>query len=428
MKLVFFTPVDKRSAIGRVTRLVVGELRGQGHHVDIVRTEWDQAGEVHDLGSAVISWRDDVAVVRAGLAADMCVYQVANHYPFHAGSLQWLDALPGVVCLHDQFVGHLFDGWVSVHGTDPDVVVRRWYGDEVAEIVARPDVTLEQRVQLAPMSEWVAARGLGVISHGEWTLDRLVAACPGPVRAVPLPYELPRVPIEPVVDPLGRFRLVTIGHMNTNKRVASVIEAIGSDPQLRDRVVYTLLGFITPTEGETLRSLAAQHGVELEVAGEVNEIALGNALANAHAVAALRWPCLEAASASAIEAMMAGKPTLVTRAGFYDELPDDCVFKIDLANEVADVRAALVTLVADPRVGAEVGERARLHAVATHTPQAYADQLVALAREALAVSLPLGVIRDIVATLQGWGGGGDVGDEYTFGPLRAMWGETAPAG
>jgi glycosyltransferase involved in cell wall biosynthesis len=315
-----------------------------------------------------------------------------------------------------------------VHGIDPDPVVRRWYGDDVAEIVGRPDVTLEERAQLAPMSEWVAARALGVISHGEWTLERLAAACPGPVRAVPLPYELPRVPVEPVVDPAGRFRLVTVGHMNTNKRVASVIEAIGSDPLLRERVLYTLLGYITPTEAETVRSLAQRHGVQLEIAGEVSEIALGNALANAHAVAALRWPCLESASASAIEAMLAGKPTLVTRAGFYDELPDDCVFKIDLATEVAEVRSALITLVADPVARAKVGERARAYAVATHSTRAYAAELVAVAREALAVSLPLGVIRDIVATLQGWGAQGGVGDEYTFGPLRAMWGEAAPSG
>jgi hypothetical protein len=190
MKLAMFTPAAEASAIARSTRLVVRALRAQGHEVSVVRTELDQVDDVHDFECELIPWTDDELVVDVSLSADMCVYQVGNHYPFHAGSLRWLHEMPGIVCLHDQFVGHLFDAWVSVHDYDPDPIVRAWYGDQVADTlaVAGAEIDLEERVRLAPMTEWIAARALGVMTHGDWTIDRLLRACHGPVQTAPLPY------------------------------------------------------------------------------------------------------------------------------------------------------------------------------------------------------------------------------------------------
>jgi glycosyltransferase involved in cell wall biosynthesis len=209
--------------------------------------------------------------------------------------------------------------------------------------------------------------------------------------------------------------------MNSNKRVGSVIAAIGSDALLRQRVDYSLIGVITPAEAAAVRSQASAELVEVAVVGEASTADLASLLANSHAVAALRWPCLEAASASAIEAMLAGKPTLVTRAGFYDELPDDCVMKISREDEVEEVRIALHRLVEDASIGAAIGVRARDYASAMFRAEPYAEQLVTLARHALTVAAPLAVIDDIVRTLGEWDAGRELGEPFIFDPLQALW-------
>jgi glycosyltransferase involved in cell wall biosynthesis len=426
VRIVLFTPIARASAIGRVSRLVVRALESLGHEVQIVRTELDEQVETHRIDADVLSWRHEDSVVTAGLAADICVFQVGDNYPFHAGCVTWLPVLPGVVCLHDHFVGHLFDSWASARGVDPGAVVRAWYGDEVARQVQglTSPADLAARSQLAPMTEWIAAQAIGVLTHGEWVLDRVLRACPGPVRWAPLPYELARVPIEPSQSAPGRFRLLTVGHMNPNKRIASVLEAIGTDAVLHDRVVYTLVGPVADDERQMLESVATRFGVELSIAGQASERVLAGAIADAHAIAALRWPSTEAASASTIEAMLAGKPTLVTKAGFYDSLPDDCVIKIDHDNEIAEIRAALRRLVDEPSSGRAIGARARSHAEREHRAEPYALTLVALAQDALAVAAPLATIRQATETLARWSGEGgltSVGADFIFEPLMPLW-------
>jgi glycosyltransferase involved in cell wall biosynthesis len=428
MKIVMFTPVSRASAIGRVALMVTNALSEAGHEVRVVRTDVDPPTESHRFGD-VLAWEDHDAVVHAALAADVCVYQIGDHYPFHAGSLHWMPALRGIVCLHDQFVGHLFDAWAAVNQYDPSSTVRAWYGDDIAmRVGATPwNLDLGERARVAPMTEWISSQAIGVLTHSRWVLDRVVTSCPGPVAYAPLPYELRRVPIEPSRAHAGRFRLVTVGHMNPNKRVTSVIRAIGSDPYLRERVVYMLLGPISETTADAAVALAHELGVHLDVRGQVTDQVLAGALVEAHAIAALRWPCLEAASASAIEAMLSGKPTLVMRGGFYDELPDDCVIKIDRAREEEAIADALRLLVDDPSRRLEIGERAREYALSTHRSEPYAQALVELARSALAVAAPIEVVRSLVRQLEDWGGESAIGEDFIFGPLRELW-KSAPLG
>jgi glycosyltransferase involved in cell wall biosynthesis len=428
MKLVMFTPASHTSAIGRVAVSVIRALRLNGHDVRVVVTDFDDPRDTHLYDCQTLSWRDDPSVVEAALQADICVYQVGDNFPFHAGAVRWMSDLPGVVCLHDYFVGHLFDAWCHANGLDGDTVVRAWYGAAVARRLASADpMDLAERARLAPMTEWICAQAIGVLTHSRWVVETVTRACPGPVRSVPLPYELRRVPVEPSASRPGMFRLLTVGHMNSNKRVASVIRAVGSDEKLRQRVVYTLVGTISPVNAQHIQALAEAEGVEVVLVNDATDADVAGALAEAHCVVALRWPCLEAASASAIEGMLAGKPTLVTRFGFYDEIPDECVLKIDHAREVDDVRTALRLLIDDPDTRLRIGTTAREHALRHHRPEPYAAELVELAREALLVAAPLEVVRRTTAMLYAWGGNGDVGDEFVFGPLRDLWSRTGGA-
>ncbi|QIN62864.1 Glycosyl transferases group 1 [Caballeronia sp. SBC1] len=384
MKLLIFTPALKTSAIGRMTCLVSHALIAQGHQVVIVRAESDAllSRPSHDFGTRMIPWNAESQVLDAAAECDTTIYQVGDNYEYHEGCVTWLARLPGVVCLHDFFIGHMFHGWAQTNMDAANSILQHLYGDDVAtRFFKYPDnhAFLEGTKDKAPLIEWIASQALGVITHSHWGTPRLKRSCAGPVRVVPLAYDAPGeslVSTDYQPNKFGRMKLLTIGHINRNKRVDNVIRAIAASPLLKQNVVYRLVGFIDPKTTLELTALANGLRVNLVISGPVNDTELASAVGEADVMSCLRWPSLEAASASAIEAMLYGKATVVTDTGFYSEIPDDCVEKISHEDEIDEVRATLERLYSSPAARAALGERASQWALSTHSADNYARELI----------------------------------------------------
>jgi len=384
MKLLIFTPAVKTSAIGRMSCLVTHALVAQGHDVVIVRAEEKELlrRPSHNFGTRMIPWNDEKQVLDAAAQCDIAVYQVGDNFLYHEGCVSWLARLPGVVCLHDFFVGHMFYAWAQENMDAANSILKHWYGDNVVKSFFKyPDnaAFIEGTKDEAPLVEWITSQALGVITHSRWGTPRLIRSCAGPVHVVPLAYDAPgESTMTPDYEPnkFGRMKLLTIGHINRNKRVASVIRAIASSPLLKQNVVYRLVGSIDPDTALDLSALANGLRVNLVISGSVDDTELAIAVGETDVMSCLRWPSLEAASASAIEAMLYGKATVVTDTGFYGEIPDDCVEKISHEDEINELRTTLERLYSSPGARAAMGERARQWASSTYSADNYARQLV----------------------------------------------------
>jgi glycosyltransferase involved in cell wall biosynthesis len=197
--------------------------------------------------------------------------------------------------------------------------------------------------------------------------------------------------------------VLTVGVMNANKCVDRVIAAIGASPTLTGVVAYRLVGPIEPAEADRLATLAAEAGVDLAIHGAVADQELDAHLAAADVICCLRNPVLEGSSASAIEAMLAGRPLIVADAGFYGELPDELVFKVAADVPVADIMQALERLVADEPLRRRIGGKARAWAERSFSLAGYAQALEDLAGETLRALPVLSVGRQIGAELAGFG-------------------------
>jgi glycosyltransferase involved in cell wall biosynthesis len=416
MKIVMFTPVLKASAIGRMARLVTRELVRLGHGVVVVRSEDESLleQETHDFGLVPMAWNEQAAVNAATARADLILYQIGDNASFHRGCLEWLPVRPGIVCLHDFYVGHLFNGWARKHQSKAEQILQHWYGNSVAEnffeLAAHPTF-MEQTWQSAPMTEWIASMATGVITHsGGWGVDRIQKACAGPVRVVPLAYDSGPVDARPEAtcddDGQGMLNILTVGHVNANKRAASVIRAIGSSGLLREWAVYRLVGPIHSGMVHQLSALARSCSVRLRLVGEVDEIGLSKAFQEADIVCCLRWPSLEAASASAIEAMLHGKAIVVTDTGFYRELPSELVTKIVPEDEVATLRMALERLGSDRGLRNALGERSRDWAAATFTAQSYVEQIVSMVDTSARIMPVLEATSYFTRVMASWGNTG----------------------
>jgi glycosyltransferase involved in cell wall biosynthesis/SAM-dependent methyltransferase len=390
MKIAWVTPYNSRSGIGGWSRMVAGELSDADHAVTIVRSESKDLldGSSALPASEVLRWDEVCYVPDFWGRFDAVVYNIGDNYPFHAGAIELVQRFPGLVIFHDYFLLDLFRKWcvASDNLALGDRILDDLYGEGTARrlhaIDGGPDFW-EYATEHFPMTEWMARFGHGSVAHSSFYADRLKRCCGGPVAV-----------ITPAYDPLSEFRslaereqrssvvVLTVGHVNQNKRVESVIRAIGGSDVLRDRCRYQVVGLVTDQERERLRAVAqAVSFHNLEITGEVSNEILRALIEAADIICCLRWPVFEGSSATAGEGMLSGRPIIVTDAGFYHELPDDLVFKVDPTSELSSLTSQLTRLTLDPALRATVGARAAAWAKTEFSVHTYVARLVPFLEE-----------------------------------------------
>ncbi len=412
MKFVQFAPGSSKSAIGKSAALLSVGLRDAGHEISVVRTDERSLldEKPRDFGCELLRWDDRSAVEAALLTSDLALYQTGDYFPFHEGALHWMQRHPGIVVMHDFYVGSLFRGWARKRRARAERILTRWYGKAVADAFFQPGpgTAIERTWTTSPMTEWIASQAHGVLTHSKWGCDRVMAACPGPVVVAPLAYDLdghfPTPALSAESGAARRFRILTIGHVNSNKRAESVIKAIGRSELLRTRVTYELAGLIEAAPARRLAALARESKVDLLISGRLSDDALREAIRAADVISCLRWPCLEAASASLVEAMLAGKPVIVTNAGSYAELPEDCVAKVRHEAEIEDLHEILTGFLSDPDARIRMGRRAQEWARQNFRLESYVESTVELAQAVLEARSAQATAATFARDLARWGG------------------------
>lgn len=410
MKICWVTPFVLRSSIGRVSAEVTRQLALRGHQVEILRCEDvnDPAEPLHPTALPVHHWRSyDLARLKAEF--DVVVVNIGDNYPFHAGVFAILDAAPCLGIFHDFYIYNLFSGWLHYNGLDyrrHDAEIVATYGE-----TARPHAEAVRSGQMPdmgeiakhlPMTEWLARRCEAALAHANFYAPKLEAVVQGPVAVTPLCCpDRASPPGAPKAK--SQLTLTTVGVMNPNKRVADAIRAIGGSEALK-ACVYRLVGPISDEERARLESVAAEVGfTNLVIDGAVDDDTLDRRLDEADIMIALRKPVLEGASGSACEGMLSGRPTVVARAGFYGELPDDLVFKVDGEIVVEELRQTLERLVADEALRRDTGKAARAWALEHLNAVRYAQAIETLAQAELTSRPLLAVGRRIGGELSAMG-------------------------
>ena len=413
MKVVIFSPLVQQSAIARSTALVASAAISAGHEVVIVRCE--AAGLLaqahHATRAGVVQWTDGPGVAAVLRDAECIAYQIGDNFLFHEGCLHWLARQPGVVCLHDPFVAHLFNGWALERREEATRCLEAWCAPGIApRFFGAPDSEsfIALAAEQAPMTEWVCAQATAVIVHSHSGIERVLRSCAGPVEVVPLAYDAPGAQPALAQSALAQdgavLNLLTVGNVNANKRALQVIRAIGTSGLLREQVRYRVCGAVDSAVAASLAAAARESGVQLTLAGAVDDAELKAAFDQADVISALRWPSIEGASATAIEGMLYGKAVMVTDTGFYSELPGDLVRKVRAENEIDSIREALEGLLADPALRRNMAARGQAWASATFTADNYAQRLIDVSKRARSVAPVLHMVGRLAMTLKDWGG------------------------
>jgi glycosyltransferase involved in cell wall biosynthesis len=176
---------------------------------------------------------------------------------------------------------------------------------------------------------------------------------------------------------------VTVGHINSNRRIPSVLRILAEDDGLRGSIKYVVVGAREPECDREIHNCLRRYGLEacVQLTGQVSDDVLVSYLQHADLCVNLRWPAFESGSASLAEQMLCGKPVIVTDTGIYSELPDDCVWKISPERELEELGIAIRTLANDSQARGTLGKRAREFASQHFLPKQYAVELLRFAWE-----------------------------------------------
>ena len=408
MRIAWCTPFMRRSAIGRVSSLIVEELLRLAE-VDVWYPRAEDA--IGTSGARTIPLTSGPADIERLAAYDFAVYNMGNHPGNHREIFEVSRQVPGVMILHDLVLQDFFCAYYLSQAELRDrytAAVRRWYGPNglaaVRELTAGISCSFlkSPAVLEFPLFEEAIAGSYGVVTHSRESAERVRRVFPGLVRYLPLPYDVNRGARVPSRDrirvPDGRMLAVTIGDVNPNKRIQTVIEALGKNPLLAARIFYVVLGEAAPDYQVELIRLVQQYGLQdiVSLVGYVTEEQLSAYLTYADFCINLRYPATETASASAIEELFYGKPIIVSNTGSCRDFPDDCVLKVRTNHEEEDLVSALRRLIDDHRFRRQLGERAPAYARETFRADRYARCIVELGEELLD-SKPLFAFTDRIA-------------------------------
>jgi FkbM family methyltransferase len=412
MKIAWFTPYRRNSPIGKFSSLVAEALAGRDHLITLVSSDEHPLAEHPNppTGIELLHWSLFKSDPAAADVYDVIVYNIENQLPSNFGVLRLIDRYPGVCIFHDFYLVDLFLGFYEneLERTPGHSIVSSIYGKMVAnefwDRLGQTDFQ-EWAASHAPMTEWVARKALAAVAHAPFYEHRLAESSAGSVRVIPPAYpasshDSPQIPMEG-----GRVRILTVGRVNPNNLVELAVNAIGASPLLRTSCEYNIVGDIDAPERVRLLSLIDQLGLHevVHLHGVVSDFELRWRYAEAAIVCCLRWPALEGASASCIEAMSYGRAVIVTDTGFYSSIPPDRVVKIKPTHESGELTRHLEMLVVDASERDSLGKRAREFAQFEYAPDAYAARIEPLLETAVDEKPVTDALRQIGVNLRAMG-------------------------
>jgi glycosyltransferase involved in cell wall biosynthesis len=328
-------------------------------------------------------------------AADVNIYHIGNNNNFHGSIWKVSRQYPGIIVIHDVNLHYLFTclypRYLEADTSDRDAYIQLM--NSTHGVFCQQDLhkffagkltwgTISERY---PLTFAAVTNALGVVVHtpdayATFSQDR---RCSCPILYSPLPY--PGNPIQSVSreESISRppYRLIIFGYLGgLYRRVQSVLEALGEMPE---KFSFRLDIYGQIWDEGYIRKLISQFGLEQIVTlhGYVEEEILDKALANGDLVFNLRYPTGGEASGSQMRIWSHKLPSIVTRIGWYGDLPEETVAFVSHDKEIEDLQQQLRNFLSYPAKFREMGQKGHDLLTREHDPDLYARKIVEFAQE-----------------------------------------------
>jgi glycosyltransferase involved in cell wall biosynthesis len=323
--------------------------------------------------------------------ADATFYNLGNNVLFHRSIWQVSQLSQGTVILHDIRLHHFFGELFLSQQKNPAAYLsqmERYYGAEGREegeaLLKAYSSRIDEMAAKYPLTELGISNALAVLVHSREGFELLKdGEIPAAYAALPfsLSNERGLESHRHSRTAEGPFKLVMFGFLNPNRRVEQFLSAFATYPH-RDRFTLDIFGELW--DKRYVRKCIGELGIKRHVTirGFVPEEELDRSLASAHLAINLRYPTMGEASGTQLRCWAHGLPSMVTRVGWYANLPEDSAVFVRPENEARDIHAQLDAFLVDPARFAQVGANGLRILKERHSPDSYAQAVVELAARA----------------------------------------------
>jgi glycosyltransferase involved in cell wall biosynthesis len=280
--------------------------------------------------------------------------------------------------LHDFVLHHFFaDYYLEVQRSPAAYIEEMAYNyGEAGAALARDALRGERQIWehdplRYPLNQRVLDHARAVIVHSEFARRLIARSHPHlPVARINLAVTVADSPPDrkTLRQRYGvahdRIVIGSLGFGSAAKRLSMVLRAIRALG--REDVLYLVVGAM----GEPLRRELSRDGLDnlVRATGFVDWNAFNDYCSLIDIGVDLRYPTMGESSASVCRILGAGKPCVVSRVGWFAELPDDCCVKLTPAAEDDALVECLSALIRDESLRLRLGGNARKYICENHNP------------------------------------------------------------
>jgi glycosyltransferase involved in cell wall biosynthesis len=346
---------------------------------------------------------------------DAAVYQLGNSAGHHGEIHRLLHERPGIVVLHEYMLHHLLRDLTLARGGAAA------FKEEMRYCYGRTGQRMAGRILHAndlpemwtyPLFERVVDAARGLIVHSRATRDRVLASRPAAELAL-VPHHVSLHGMG-APDPAVRRRLLgahglpedtlliaSFGHLTESKRLDVALRAFARLRQRRPEAAYLLVGEPSAPYKELPELLAGPLGEGVHATGRVPMSSLLEYMAHCDVAVNLRHPTGGETSGACLRLLGLGRAVVVTDAGWFAEIPDDCCAKLPVGKagdpEEEDLLTALLeALATDEPLRATMGANAARWAAENHgvedCARGYADFIERISDRPAATNAPAAAV------------------------------------
>jgi 2-polyprenyl-3-methyl-5-hydroxy-6-metoxy-1,4-benzoquinol methylase/glycosyltransferase involved in cell wall biosynthesis len=387
MKIAYFSPLSpKRSGIADYSEELLPYLAERAE-ITLFVDGFEPSNPEVISRFEISDYRKHPEVLEQLESHDAILYHMGNDHRYHTGIFETMVKYPGILVLHD-FALH--DFFFNLAQTRKDLRLYLdeaglCYGEAVKQaasdalaIGATPRIAADP-VKF-PLNDRIVRAARGVIVHSHWSRRRVMSIAPGAlVETIPHHITAAAASSEPAMrtNAGGPVRIASFGLINPHKGIARALRALSS---LRERhdFKYTLVG--EPNQYFDVRSLIREYGLEDRVAitGHVDLRDFQHHISETDIAINLRESIIGETSGSLCRIMAAAVPAIVADAGWFGELPNDTVIKLDMNHKTDELlQAFLEALIVDEKLRTEIGANARRHVLSNNHIRKSAEHYLA---------------------------------------------------
>jgi len=305
---------------------------------------------------------------------DVILYHIGNSPPheyIYKISLQY----PGVVVLHDAFIGDLIS---YLTRENPELYVEHMaycLGEKGREIAQNALASGERPNFKYPLVKKIADSSLALIVHSDFAKNVISQESPDVIiKKINLPTPLPTTTSMSKKEEFGinqnTLVISTFGYIAHHKRLNFVLRSFAKFLKINPNSKFLIVGsFLEKNYENEINELIKELKIE-------DNIILTDFVENlipyiqiSDIVIQTRYPTAGETSQMALEVLRMGKPVIVSNTGWFTELPDDISIKVDVNNnEEKSILDAFSTLSSNQNNSSKLSSDAIRYITDEHNP------------------------------------------------------------